>query len=179
MENTIESSGRLQLLYGEQHIHILRKLITDLTQREAIIECPWIRGEAAAWLARQLPQLVSRGVDVHVIYGYNGLLSDDNDERLVNLIRRIIGIQNLHLMKEGTHAKTIVCDRRIAVVGSWNWLSNSYHLRYSKNGCRHIHPPQRREASIMVTGAGASVIAAQYIDRLHLTKSLDRLSTTH
>jgi hypothetical protein len=85
---------------------------------------------------------LERGVNVKVIYGFQGDEENDNneaqyEEKLAELFSEYPGSLLIRLGKEtqvasrGTNEKILVCDTKFAVVGSWNWLSHPY-----RDACR-------------------------------------------
>jgi phosphatidylserine/phosphatidylglycerophosphate/cardiolipin synthase-like enzyme len=131
---------------GEKHLLLMREIL--LKARESlVIETPWIRGDAGREFADALPGLLARGVRVRIFYGY----SESDEKNDPALVARFAGLLREDLVRVpfGTHQKVLLVDESLAVVGSWNWLSNG-------------HITRRRELSVLLRGDAARLIADEY-----------------
>ena len=124
---------RSALLQTEEHRDALREAILD-ARRELIVVSPWLTtaavdGELLGWL----DQALKKHHDLRVVVGY-GIEQDAGqqnrkayDQR--QAIRRLNTLGNRHrgrleTIEIGhTHEKVVICDRRYAIVTSFNWLS--------------------------------------------------------
>ncbi|AZV93040.1 hypothetical protein CBF45_04280 [Bordetella sp. J329] len=125
------------------HIATFERLLQECTTSFRII-VPWLRLRSM----EEHPQLnllkraQTRGIAVSVHYGYHHQRYDtgkEDDAELVQAYRDTLGTANVIRIPEGTHEKILIVDDTTLVIGSWNWLSHSYH-RYC------ALPAQRRLA---------------------------------
>jgi phosphatidylserine/phosphatidylglycerophosphate/cardiolipin synthase-like enzyme len=131
---------------GANHLRLINEVM-EHAREILVIETPWIRGNPAETFIEALPAVLSRGVQVKVFFGYSAA-DALNDPVLVSRIRQLLG-PNLVRIPTGTHEKVLVVDETLAIVGSWNWLSNG--------GCT-----RRRELSVFIRGTAAKLIATDY-----------------
>ncbi|MGO3743388.1 AAA domain-containing protein [Kerstersia sp.] len=119
--------------------HLLQKCTTSFR-----VIVPWLRQGSMADHPQLdlLKQAQNRGVTVSVHYGYRHQKYDtgkEDDAALVQAYQDTLGVANVIRIPEGTHEKILIVDNATLVIGSWNWLSHSYH-RYC------LLPQQRRLA---------------------------------
>lgn len=159
-EVLVEVQDSAELVRGLEHIDHF-ELALENVRKSLIIETPWIRGEAAEMFISKLPALLKRGVDVKVYFGYNEI-GDDNDPVMTARIGALLG-SNLIRIPSGTHEKVLLVDSEVAVVGSWNWLSNSYISKAKKAEAKGIkNLCTRREISVVMRGDAVEELAAEY-----------------
>ena len=108
----------------KEHMKVFSELV-EAAKKEFVIVCPWVRlYNVKEFSLPYLKRLESKGVKVEVIFGY----SEDNygDDEALEMLK---GMRNVFLRKRPnyTHAKVLVADRTIAVIGSFNWLSHMYY----------------------------------------------------
>jgi len=130
---SVRAAPRSTIIQTEQHRAVLRDAVLEARQ-ELIVVSPWlttsaIDGELVGWFERAL----SRSRALRIVVGY-GIEPDtgkgdrkarDQRDALKRLHR--IGERNqgrLRPMEIGyTHEKVVICDRRYAIITSFNWLS--------------------------------------------------------
>ena len=147
-------------IYDCEHLTIFREAI-EQAEREILIVSPWIRGNEPKWFMSEIVSALQKGVKVTVIYGKKGNEDNDNNDaqaekELRDLFSQHPGSRLIRLGKEiyiesrGTNERSLVCDDKLAVIGSWNWLSHPY-----REPCRRllINPKVqiRREMSIQLS----------------------------
>jgi hypothetical protein len=142
------------------HLNVIREAI-DRVERELLIVSPWIRGDEPKWFVTEILSVLQKGVKVTVIYGNKSSEdNDNNDARAEKELRdlftqhpdtgsRLIRLgKELHIESRGTNERTLVCDDRFAVIGSWNWLSHPYRERCRRLSSINPKVQLRRETSI-------------------------------
>ena len=147
-------------IYDCDHLRIFREAI-EQAEREILIVSPSIRGNEPKWFVSEIVSALQKGVKVTVIYGKKGNEDNDNNDtqaekELRDLFSQHPGSRLIRLGKEiyiesrGTNERSLVCDDKLAVIGSWNWLSHPY-----REPCRRllINPKVqiRREMSIQLS----------------------------
>lgn len=147
------------LIYDCDHLQVFREAI-DRVERELLIVSPWIRGNEPKWFGTEIVSTLQKGVKITVIYGNKSSEDNDNNDSQAEQELRDLFTQHpdtgsrliclgkeLHIESRGTNERSLVCDDRFAVIGSWNWLSHPY-----REQCRRlsINPKVqlRRETSI-------------------------------
>ncbi|WP_338421694.1 AAA domain-containing protein [Nostoc flagelliforme] len=151
-------------VYDCEHLKIFREAI-DQVEEELIIVTPWIRGNESKLFAKDVVSVLERGVKVIVVYGNKG--NEDNDyndatteNNLKDLLSQYSGSQlirlgeGLHIESRGTNARILVYDTKLAVIGSWNWLSHLYRKQCSRTSL-NIKPQIRRETSIQFSDSSS------------------------
>lgn len=58
--------------------------------------------------------------------------------------------EGIHIESRGTNARILICDTKLAVIGSWNWLSHPYRKQCSRASL-NIKPQIRQETSIKLS----------------------------
>ena len=142
------------------HLEVIREAI-DRVERELLIVSPWIRGDEPKWFVTEILSVLQKGVKVTVIYGNKSSEDNDNNDagaekELRDLFAqhpdtgsRLIRLgKELHIESRGTNERTLVCDDRFAVIGSWNWLSHPYRERCRRLSSINPKVQLRRETSI-------------------------------
>jgi sugar-specific transcriptional regulator TrmB len=136
MENLRRQAAedRAEFLQTEQHREVLEQALRD-AKEEIIIISPWMnRRTCNDKLCRLVGDAIARGVRIRIAYGFGNAEKPRNAERHHNNVRQVKRAfersvvqdsQNLLEMREtrGTHQKILICDRKFAVAGSFNWLS--------------------------------------------------------
>ncbi|NQE35876.1 ATP-dependent RecD-like DNA helicase [Microcoleus sp. IPMA8] len=143
-----------------KHLKVIKEAI-DRVERELLIVSPWIRGDEPKWFVTEILSVLQKGVKVTVIYGNKSSEdNDNNDARAEKELRdlftqhpdtgsRLIRLgKELHIESRGTNERTLVCDDRFAVIGSWNWLSHPYRERCRRSSSINPKVQFRRETSI-------------------------------
>ncbi len=128
------ADDQTEFLQTEQHRAILERALREAKQ-EIIIISPWMNRRACNdALCRLVGDAVARGVRIRIGYGIRNEQNPRDAERNRNNVRQVKnaferaitkGPKSLLEMREtsGTHQKILVCDRKFAVAGSFNWLS--------------------------------------------------------
>ncbi|MEK6703203.1 MAG: phospholipase D-like domain-containing protein [Planctomycetota bacterium] len=111
-----------------EHAPLLRSALSDARSRLLIIS-PWIRaGVVNHRFVNQLRDLLKGGVKVYIGWG----IGDDKEKDMRDVDRRAIedierlGRDHTNLAFKyigNTHAKVLILDRKLAIYGSFNWLS--------------------------------------------------------
>ncbi|MGB9892719.1 AAA domain-containing protein, partial [Thermodesulfovibrio yellowstonii] len=107
----------------QDHMTVFKDIL-ESAQQEIIIVCPWIRKHNLDNFSFDLIKSASeRNCEISIIYGYS-----NNDFGDLDAIKKLQQLKNVKLIKHPatTHSKLIIVDSKIAVVGSFNWLSHSY-----------------------------------------------------
>ncbi len=122
------SRPTIRRLSMPEHAPLLRSAMTDTRSRLLIIS-PWIRaGVVNHRFINQLRDLLRGGVKVYMGWG----IGDDKEKDMRDVDRRAVddierlGRDHANLVFKyigNTHAKVLIQDRRLAIYGSFNWLS--------------------------------------------------------
>ncbi|MEH1960676.1 MAG: AAA domain-containing protein [Nostoc sp.] len=163
------------LIYDCEHLQIFREALEQV-EEELIIITPWIRGSESKRFVNDVVSALERGVKVTVVYGNKGSEQNDyNDavieENLRDLFSRYSGSrfsrlgEGIHIESRGTNARILVCDTKIAVIGSWNWLSHPYRKQCSRSSM-NIKPQIRQETSIKLSDISSIEHVKASISRL-------------
>jgi hypothetical protein len=147
-------------IYDCDHLTIFREAI-EQAEREILIVSPSIRGNEPKWFVTEIVSALQKGVKVTVIYGKKGNEDNDNNDAQAEKELRDLFSQHpgsrlirlgkeIHIESRGTNERSLVCDDKLAIIGSWNWLSHPY-----REACRRllINPKVqiRREMSIQLS----------------------------
>jgi hypothetical protein len=147
-------------IYDCDHLTIFREAI-EQAEREILIVSPSIRGNEPKWFVTEIVSALQKGVKVTVIYGKKGNEDNDNNDAQAEKELRDLFSQHpgsrlirlgkeIHIESRGTNERSLVCDDKLAIIGSWNWLSHPY-----REPCRRllINPKVqiRREMSIQLS----------------------------
>ena len=123
-----------EFLQTEQHRAVLEQALREAKQ-EVIIISPWMNRRACNdAICRLVGDAIARGVRIRIGYGIGNEQNPRDAERNRNNVRQVKnaferaitkGSKNLLEMRatSGTHQKILICDRKFAVAGSFNWLS--------------------------------------------------------
>ncbi|MHC5717297.1 MAG: AAA domain-containing protein, partial [Nostoc sp.] len=153
-------------VYDCDHLRIFREAI-DQVEEELIIVTPWIRGSESKLFGKEVVTVLERGVKVIVVYGNKGNEENDyNDAKTENHLRDLLSQysgskfirlgEGVHLESRGTNERILVCDTKLAVIGTWNWLSHPYRKPCSRaSASLNIKPQIRRETSIKFSDSSA------------------------
>jgi hypothetical protein len=128
--------SKVEFLRTEQNRAKLLQAIKEAEQ-EVIIISPWMNRTACDnQLCELFGNAISRGVRIHIGYGmgyehdFNEASTNSSNVRAVtSAIRKYVrGADATRFLSDivkttGTHQKILVCDRRFAITGSFNWLS--------------------------------------------------------
>lgn len=118
-------------LRTEEHRAFLERALVE-AQEEVLIIVPWMNSRACnADLCRLIGEAVGRGVSVRIGYGFGQDRPRDAERHRRNTRRVQQDLdrytpRGCHVewhQTTGTHQKIVVCDRRYAAIGSFNWLS--------------------------------------------------------
>ncbi len=122
------SRPTIRRLSMPEHAPLLRSALTDARNRLLIIS-PWIRaGVVNHRFINHLRDLLRGGVKVYLGWG----IGDDKEKDMRDVDRRAVedierlGRDHANLMFKyigNTHAKVLIQDSRLAIYGSFNWLS--------------------------------------------------------
>ena len=112
------------------HPPLLKTALEEANERLIII-APWIRADVVDGdFFRRLVQLLQRGVSVFIGWGIAGTeeqekLGGSDDRKALEKLKQIASqFQNFQFKYLGdTHAKVLLYDRDVVVIGSFNWLS--------------------------------------------------------
>ena len=148
------------LVYNCDHLTVFERALREAEQ-EVFVIAPLVRGMAAEQFIRDIVPVLQRGVKVTVIHAdfddanpQAEIQESKGAQKLKELFAKYPGASLIPL-RRGTNERILVCDRKFAVVGSWNWLSHMY----SKKSCAdlQINPSVqlRRETSILFSDAEA------------------------
>ena len=126
------SSPGSSLIYDCDHLTTFEKALQEAEQ-ELYIIAPRIQGEAAHKFSQDVISALKRGVSVTVIYGspndsnrLDEARETQSEKRLKELFVKYPGASLIHAKRDGTNERILVCDRKFAIIGSWNWLSHVY-----------------------------------------------------
>jgi AAA domain len=160
------------------HLKVIREAI-DRVERELLIVSPWIRGDEPKWFVAEIVSALEKGVKVTVIYGHKSSEdNDNNDARSEKELRDLFaqhpdtGSRLICLGKEGhresrgTNERSLICDDRFAVIGSWNWLSHPYRSQCIKLLSINPKIQLRRETSIKFSDPSSIADIKARIERI-------------
>lgn len=126
-------------------IHDLDHLIKfhtalDMAKTEVLIVSPWIRRQAVTpEIVEKFEAALERGVKIRIYYGYGTQNSfDPGDWEFIEELKQAFSSNNNFRLiprnNEGnTHAKILTIDRKVLIIGSWNWLSHPYAKYLNKS----------------------------------------------
>ncbi|MBH8566939.1 DNA/RNA helicase [Nostoc sp. CENA67] len=145
------------LVYDCDHLRIFREAI-DQAEEELIIVTPWIRGSESKLFGKEVVSVLERRVKVTVVYGNKGNEeNDNNDPTIENKLRHLFsqypGSQLIrlgegkHIESRGTNERILVRDTKLAIIGTWNWLSHPYRAQCGRTSL-NIKPQIRQETSV-------------------------------
>ncbi|MDZ8256878.1 AAA domain-containing protein [Nostoc sp. ChiQUE01b] len=163
------------LIYDCEHLQIFREAIEQV-EEELIVVTPWIRGSESKRFVNDVVSALERGVKVTVVYGNKGSEENDyNDAVIENNLRDLFSQysgsrfshlgEGIHIESRGTNARILVCDTKLAVMGSWNWLSHPYRKQCSRSSM-NIKPQIRQETSIKISDISSIEDVKASISRL-------------
>jgi len=117
-----KNEDKTRLITNCEHIKIFNEIIKNC-ENELIIVCPWIRDIAAQDFYNLVKNM---NYNIKIYYGWKR--DEIQDDEQINRIRQLNNVEITDLTSEqsGTHEKIVIADRKIAIVGSWNWLSHKY-----------------------------------------------------
>ncbi|UKO99987.1 AAA domain-containing protein [Nostoc sp. UHCC 0870] len=144
-------------VYDCAHLRIFREAI-DQAEEELIIVTPWIRGSESKLFGKEVVSVLERRVKVTVVYGNKGNEeNDNNDPTIENKLRHLFsqypGSQLIrlgegkHIESRGTNERILVRDTKLAIIGTWNWLSHPYRTQCGRTSL-NIKPQIRQETSV-------------------------------
>ncbi len=144
-------------VYDCDHLRIFREAI-DQAEEELIIVTPWIRGSESKLFGKEVVSVLERRVKVTVVYGNKGNEENDNNDptiesKLRHLFSQYPGSQLIrlgegkHIESRGTNERILVCDTKLAIIGTWNWLSHPYRVQCGRTSL-NIKPQIRQETSV-------------------------------
>jgi predicted nucleic acid-binding Zn-ribbon protein len=160
-------------IYDCDHLEILAEALRDAEQ-ELYVIAPEIRGKAAQKFSQDVVAALKRDVNVTVIYGFPNNSNENEEEtsdekKLKTLFNKYKGARIFHLKGQGTNERILICDRKFAVVGSWNWLSHIYLPACQKQQVTE-EVQITRETSLRVAEPGA--IQSKREEIIELIKNL-------
>lgn len=131
--DSVRQSPRSQIIQTDQHRAALKEAILD-ARRELVVVSPWLTtaavdGELESWFRqaldtnRELRIVIGYGIEPET--GKGDWKSRDQRSALARLNQ--VGLRyrgRLRTEEIGfTHEKVVICDRRYAIITSFNWLS--------------------------------------------------------
>ncbi len=146
----------VEFLATEQHRPLLEQALKD-ARKEIIIISPWMNRRACNdYLCRLIGKAIARGVHIRIGYGMgkerDAVEADRNQTNVYNVkeaLKSIVPKSQAHLLEiketQGVHQKILVCDRKFAITGSFNWLSYTGLLDdgyRNETGTLFRHPDQ-------------------------------------
>jgi hypothetical protein len=121
----IAATPTYELLQTFDHPVYLERALTESESRLVIVS-PWIKNRVVDnTFTGKLRELLRRGVDVYLGYGFGDEESRKDDEEAVRALGRLATeFSNFRFVRLGdTHAKVLVSDSSFAIFTSFNWLS--------------------------------------------------------
>lgn len=112
------------------------KYILENAKKCVYIQSPWIRGNVLNIYKNDIESALRRGVKIYIKYGLTQMRKDDK-ESIDNISRNILDKLKqkfkdlLIIKKDNSHAKILICDENIMIIGSLNWLS--FGIKSGKN----------------------------------------------
>ncbi|MCO4755631.1 MAG: hypothetical protein KC478_14210, partial [Bacteriovoracaceae bacterium] len=121
-----QSGITYDIIFDQEHQPALKNFFRKATN-ELYISSGWVGKWALENINVELQRTLSRGVNVHLFYGYNHSGDHDKEAALLQLETLQGHFPNLYVydVHEKWHAKAVVVDDKIASIGSFNWLSNT------------------------------------------------------
>jgi len=163
LENPYKDSAiDIPIVSNCQHLEYFNRAIQEVEQ-ELIVVTPWIRGDEPKQFADNIVSALERGVQVKVVYGYvnpareSYANNDDNDAESEKLLRDLFTSYPKSCLSrsrsEGTNQRILLWDNKLAVVGSWDWLSHRYRDKCDKCDKSLMNPDAqiREETSVLVS----------------------------
>jgi len=126
--------SHIEFLSTEQHRPVLERALRE-AQDEILIISPWMNRKACNdTFCRLVGGAIARGVTIRIGYGmgqerdtYEAERNRLNVQLVREALQRFVPRDRWNQLEmrdtHGTHQKILVCDRKFAVTGSFNWLS--------------------------------------------------------
>ena len=115
-------------LEPHEHVPIFERALNEAHKRLMIIS-PWIRDDIMSSKLAKVESLLRRKIEVYIGYGITIRKCDEHnlnkgqktEKFFAEMVRKY---PNMHFVRLGdTHAKVLVKDSDILVIGSFNWMS--------------------------------------------------------
>jgi len=122
---SVPSNPTYELLQTFDHPVYLEQALTETAQR-LLIMSPSIKNRVVDNVfVGKLRELLRRGVDVYLGYGFSPEQDRKDDDDAVRALARLAAeFSNFRFVRLGdTHAKVLVSDSSFAIFTSFNWLS--------------------------------------------------------
>lgn len=111
-------------IQNEAHPYYLIEAFKTAVSNIYIVS-PWVRNKVLEKYKEYMESALKNGVNVYINYGISGKGKEDIDKEAQKYFNELKKkYKNLHIYgNSNTHAKTLICDDKWAVAGSFNWLS--------------------------------------------------------
>lgn len=124
----VKTASQDQLIFDCTHLEVFDQALQEAEQ-ELIIVSPIIKGEAAREFKQKIVPVLGRGVRVQLVHANY----DETDPRaeveksreareLEKLCQEEFNVTLHAALNRATNERYLICDRKFAVTGTWNWL---------------------------------------------------------
>lgn len=114
-------------IIDKDHAKSLKRFIS-MAEKELYIASGWIKLTVVQSIIQLLKEkLQDPALNIHLLYGYskNDNASSSEALQILQTLQKTAPNLHLHNVDNEFHCKGIVVDDKLAVIGSYNWLSNS------------------------------------------------------
>ena len=172
----VSTTPQKDLIVDCRHLDVLERALQEVEQ-ELIIVSPIIRGLAAKEFAQKIIPVLRRGVRVtivHASYDETDPSAEVEKSKEAQELERVSQTEfNMVLrsaLNRGTNERYLICDRKFAVIGTWNWLSHPYSYKCRRDG---INPAVQicQEMSVILTDENRVQFIISRVERLRETRA--------
>lgn len=121
-------STNFDIVVGKGHITERNKAIKS-AKESLIITSGWVSNYVIEDdFIENLKLAINRGVQIRFVYGYKDIKGNHNSSKEAIQILDDFAAKNSNqfkVLKKANHSKVLIVDKKYAICGSFNWLSNN------------------------------------------------------
>ena len=121
-------STNFDIVVGKGHISERNKAIKS-AKESLIITSGWVSNYVIEDdFIENLKLAINRGVQIRFVYGYKDIKGNHNSSKEAIQILDDFAAKNSNqfkVLKKANHSKVLIVDKKYAICGSFNWLSNN------------------------------------------------------
>lgn len=121
-------SSDFDIVVGKGHIAERNKAIKS-AKESLIITSGWVSNYVIEEdFIENLQLAINRGVQIRFVYGYKDIKGNHNSSKEAIQILDDFAAKNskqFKVLKKANHSKVLIVDKKYAICGSFNWLSNN------------------------------------------------------
>ena len=121
-------STNFDIVVGKDHISERNKAIKS-AKESLIITSGWVSNYVVEDdFIENLQLAINRGVQIRFVYGYKDIKGNHNSSKEAIQILDDFAAKNSNqfkVLKKANHSKVLIVDKKYAICGSFNWLSNN------------------------------------------------------